>query len=433
MQKRLGRALGVISIITIAMASVAAPAMAAPNTQRMSVSSNNLQSNGSSVYSAISQNGRFVAYDSSASNLIGLDTNGASDIFVRDRKTGNTRRVSIRSNGTQGNGGSQIPDISNSGRYVTFISSASNLVAGDTNGTSDIFVHDRKTDKTTRVSTRSNGDQANGVSSYPRISGDGRFVAFESAASNLVAADNNGLTDIFVKDRKSGKTERVSLRSNGTQANSSSTYSGISQNGRYVTFTSSATNLVNGDTNLAGDVFLHDRKNDTTKRVSVGNAGQGNSSSLLSTVNDKGQVAFASLATNLVGGDTNATYDIFVRSGNNTRRVSLTNAGAQANGQSPTAWRPQISNSGRYVVFESNATNLVANDTNARPDIFVRDRQNDKTRRVSLRFDGSQPNDTSFIADISNDGKFVSFASGATNLIAGDSNLTVDVFARTTR
>ena len=429
------RALGLFSILTLAVASIATPALAAPNTRRMSVASNGAQSNSSSSFSAVSQNGRYVTFDSLATNLIGLDTNGVSDIFLRDRKTGKTRRMSVRSNGTQGNGSSQFPDISGSGRFVTFQSSASNLVPGDTNGTTDIFVRDRQRNKTTRVSTRSNGNQANSASTFPRISADGRFVAFESNASNLVPGDGNGTTDIFVKDRKTGKTRRVNVRSNGTQANNPSNHADISPNGRYVSFTSSATNLASGDTNGTTDVFLHDRKNKKTKRASLGNAGEGNGQSLLSTVSNKGQVAFVSQATNLVGGDTNATLDIFVRNtkANNTRRVSISTAGVQANNQSPAAWRPQISGSGRYVLFESHATNLVANDTNAAPDVFVRDRKQNRTRRVSVRFDGSQANSTSFIADITNDGKFVTFLSSATNLVAGDTNATSDIFLRSTK
>ncbi len=429
------RALGLFSILTLAVASIAAPALAAPNTRRISVSSNGTQSNNHSTFSAISQSGRYVAFDSNATNLIGLDTNGTSDVFVRDRKTGKTRRVSVRSNGTQGNGLSQIPDISNSGRFVVFISRASNLVPGDTNGVADIFVRDRKTNKTTRVSTRSNGAQADAQSGIPAISADGRFVTFESTATNLVSGDTNGLNDIFVKDRKTGKTRRVSLRTNGTQANSFSVNPSISPNGRYVSFTSAASNLVNGDTNGVIDVFLHDRKTGNTKRVSVGNAGQSDGQSDLSTVNDKKQVAFGSQATNLVGGDTNATFDVFVRdvSKNQTRRVSVNSAGVQGNGQSPTNWHPQISNSGRYVAFESNATNLVGNDTNATSDIFVRDRKKNKTRRVSLRFDGSQANGLNALPDITGDGKFVVFVSEATNLIAGDSNAVFDIYLRTTR
>ena len=428
------RALGLFSVLTVAVASIATPALAAPNTVRSSIHSNGTQANGPSNFSAVSQNGRFVAFDSTATNLV-LDTNATSDIFVRDHKTDKTRRVSVRSNGVQANGGSQLPDISDSGRFVTFMSSATNLVPGDTNGTSDIFVHDRKTGKTTRVSTLSNGNQANGPSSIPNISGNGRFVSFESSATNLVPGDGNGVSDIFVKDRKTKKTRRVSLKSNGTQSNGLSVYSDISPNGRYVTFTSVATNLVNGDTNAQPDVFRHDRNTKNTLRVSIGSVGEGNNQSLLSTVSDNGLVAFISQASNLVAGDTNATLDIFVRntSANNTRRVSVSTAGVQGNGQSGVTWRPQISGSGRYIAFESNATNLVANDTNATTDIFVRDRDQTKTRRVSVRFDGSQANGPSFRPDLTDNGRFIVFSSTATNLIVGDSNATADIFRRSTR
>jgi tricorn protease-like protein len=364
-----------------------------------------------------------------------LDTNADSDIFVRDHKTNKTRRVSVRSNGVEANGASQMPDISDSGRFVTFSSDASNLVPGDTNATSDIFVHDRKTGKTTRVSTLSNGDEANGPSSLPNISGNGRFVSFDSLATNLVPGDGNGVSDVFVKDRKTGKTRRVSLRSNGTQGNGVSVYSDISPNGRYVTFTSLASNLVPGDANGQPDVFRHDRNTKNTKLMSIGSAGQANNQSLLSTVSNNGLVAFASFANNLVGGDTNATLDVFVRntSANNTRRVSVSTAGVQGNGPSPVTWRPQISGSGRYVAFESNATNLVGNDTNATSDIFVRDRDQTKTRRVSVRFDGAQANGPSVRPDITDNGRFIVFSSSATNLVVGDSNATADIFRRSTR
>ena len=429
------RAVVLFSILTVAVASIAMPALAAPNTLRSSIHSNGTQANGPSNFSAVSQDGRFVAFDSTANNLIGLDTNAASDIFVRDHKTDKSRRVSVRSNGVQANGTSFFPDISDSGRFVTFSSNASNLVPGDTNATSDIFVHDRKTGKTTRVSTLSNGNQANGSSSIPSISGNGRFVSFESSATNLVPGDGNGVIDIFVKDRKTKKTRRVSLKSNGAQSNGFSLYSDISGNGRYVTFTSAATNLVNGDTNATLDVFRHDRNTKNTIRVSIGSVGEGNDDSLLSTVSNNGLVAYASFANNLVGGDTNATLDVFVRNtaANNTRRVSVSTAGVQGNGPSPVNWRPQISASGRYVAFESNATNLVGNDTNATTDIFVRDRDQTKTRRVSVRFDGSQSNGPSFNPDITDNGRFIVFSSNATNLVVGDSNATADIFRRSTR
>jgi hypothetical protein len=146
-------------------------------------------------------------------------------------------------------------------------------------------------------------------------------------------------------------------------------------------------------------------------------------------------VVFASTASNLVGGDTNGSIDVFVRntSPSNTRRVSISTAGVQGNGGSPTTWSPHISGSGRYVAFESNATNLVANDTNGTGDIFVRDSKQNRTRRVSVRFDGSQSDGPSAIANVTSDGKFVTFFSNATNLVAGDTNGFTDIYLRSTR
>src|SRR3989440_5054627 len=182
----------------------------------------------------------------------------------------NTKRVSVDSHGAQGIGDSEGPSISADGRFVAFYSSAANLVGGDTNGARDVFVLDRKTGKTTRVSVDSHGAQGNGDSEGPSISTDGRFVAFYSLASNLVAGDTNGVRDVFVRDRKTGKTTRVSVNSHGAQTKRQSIVRSISADGRFVAFYSAATNLVGGDTNAAGDVFVRDRKTGKTNRVGEG-------------------------------------------------------------------------------------------------------------------------------------------------------------------
>src|SRR5207249_1268748 len=211
---------------------------------------------------ALSADGRFVAFGSDATNLVAGDTNGTTDVFVHDRQTGTTERVSVASGGgTQGNGKSggffAFPALSADGRFVAFQSDATNLVAGDTNGTTDVFVHDRQTATTERVSV-------NGFSAGPALSADGRFVAFHSTGSNLVAGDTNGATDVFVHDRQTGTTERVSGASDGTQGNDASAGPALSADGRLVAFHSSATNLVAGDANRAYDVFVHDRAVSTT-------------------------------------------------------------------------------------------------------------------------------------------------------------------------
>jgi Tol biopolymer transport system component len=236
-------------------------------TERVSVDSVGIEGNSNSWIAAISADGRFVAFESDASNLVTGDTNfcfgqSCRDIFVHDRQSGVTERVSVDSAGNQGNGFSDSAAISDDGRYVAFTSFDSNLVPGDDNNAIDVFVHDRQSGTTERVSVDSAGVQSNGSSGWMgglAISGDGRHVAFFSDATNLVTGDTNGQRDVFVHDRASGVTARVSVDSADNQGNDFSSDPAISGDGRYVAFYSSATNLVLGDTNGVADIFVHDR------------------------------------------------------------------------------------------------------------------------------------------------------------------------------
>ena len=348
-------------------------------TTRVSISSADVQGNNGSIYPSISSDGQYVAFSSFADNFVDDDTNGAYDVFVHDRQTGETSRVSVSSAGGQGNNDSGvITPISSDGRYVAFASGADNLVDGDTNGVSDVFVHDRQTGETTRVSVSSAGGQGiNGGGGTPSISSDGWYVAFVSSADNLVDGDSNLRGDVFVHNRQNGETTRVSVSSAGGQGNNGSSTSSpsISSDGRYVAFESFADNLVDGDTNGAQDVFVHDRQTGETSRVSVSSAGgQGKDGSSMSSFSFDGRyVAFISPADNLVGGDTNGENDIFIhdRQTGETTRVSVSSTGGQSNDDS---YLPSISSDGRYIAFESEADNLVADDTNGDRDIFVHDR-----------------------------------------------------------
>jgi Tol biopolymer transport system component len=283
-------------------------------TVRVSVASDGTQGNDVSWQPSISADGRFVAFASRASNLVSGDTNGTWDVFVRDRLTGQTTRVSVASDGKEGNAFSFLPLISADGRFVAFTSEASNLVPGDTNHHWDVFVHDRLTGQTTMVSVASDGTPGNGASGGTSISGDGRFVAFSSSASNLAPGDTNGVIDVFVHDRLTGQTTRVSVASDGTQGNASNDGGVLSGDGRFVVFFSASSNLAPGDTNAAMDVFLHDRQTGQTTRVSVASDGaQGNADSSGAAISADGRfVVFTSEASNLVPGDTNGTWDIFV-------------------------------------------------------------------------------------------------------------------------
>jgi Tol biopolymer transport system component len=404
--------------------------------ERVSISTAGAQGDGSSQYPVVSADGRFVAFGSAADNLVAGDTNKHYDVFVRDRQTGSTERVSISTAGAQGDGDSASPAISADGRFVAFQSAATNLVPGDTNGHFDVFVRDRLTGNTERVSVSSSGAQADGNSGFAAISGDGRFVAFSSAATNLVPGDTNNHWDVFVRDRLTGNTERINLSTAGAQGDGDSLYPApaISADGRFVAFSSAATNLVPGDTNGLRDVFVRDRQTGSTERVSVSSAGaQGDAISYAQAISGDGRfVAFASTATNLVPGDTNGHYDVFVRDRQtgSTERVSLSSAGAQGDEDSLF---PSISADGRFVAYLSAATNLVADDTNGggtalSHDVFLRDRQTGSTERISVSAPGAQSNGNSIYPIISGDGHFVAYFSSADNLVPGDTNKFDDVF-----
>ena len=361
------------STFAIAVAGLAAVARGTDDqqSQRVSVTSTAGQADLGGVAAAISWDGRYVAFESRATNLVANDTNGDFDIFVHDGQTGTTDRVSISTGGVEGNGDSLDPQISSNGRYVVFDSAASNLVSGDGNGAYDVFLRDLKGGTTERVSLDSTGKEGNDASRHPAVSMGGRYVAFVSSATNLVTGDTNGLADVFVRDRQAGTTERVSVDSSGKQTDGASTTCAISSDGRFVAFDSAATNLVSGDTNGYYDVFVRDRAVGATARASVDSSGgQGDDASKYPAICGDGHVVvFSSLATNLVPNDSNARYDVFTRDvSGTTERVSVDTNGAQGNDVSVL---PAISSDGRFVAFESGSTNLVSSDTNAAYDVFV--------------------------------------------------------------
>jgi tricorn protease-like protein len=344
-----------------------------------------VQGNSYSNQPSISFYGRYVAFDSDADNMVDSDSNGSNDVFVHDRQTGQTVRVSVSLSKEEGNGASYSSSISSDGRYVAFFSDASNLVDSDSNGSSDVFVHDRQTGQTSLVSVSSAGVQ--GVSTFyypavPSISSNGRYVAFDSDADTLVAGDSNSVRDVFVRDRQTGETTRVSVSSSDVQGNGASSLPSISSEGRYVAFSSDATNLIASDSNSMNDTFVHDRQTGQTTRVSISSAGvQGSTSgfffgSSAPSISSDGQhVAFSSWADNLVANDNNNAGDVFVhdRQTGKTARVSVSSLGVEGNWKSE--W-PSISSDGRYVAFDSAADNLVLmpGETSNTNDVYVHDR-----------------------------------------------------------
>ena len=455
--KRLFSLVVPVLLAAAALAATAATSAQTAPTERVSVSTAGAQGNHDSFAAGISADGRFAVINSLATNLVRGDTNGRYDVFVRDTATGATTRVSVSSGGAQAAagkdefGGSLAGGLSADGRYVVFQSDAANLVRGDTNGVEDVFVHDRKTGRTTRLSVDSHGRQANGGSRFPAISADGRYVAFQSLATNLVHGDTNRLSDVFVRDLARGRTTRVSVDSHGAQArckadSCESTSPVLSAHGRYVAFQSSATNLVSHDTNRLGDVFVHDRRTGRTSRVSARSDGQQaggdrtNTGSNAPAISADGRfVAFHSLDTNLVPGDTNHTADIFVRDLklHRTARISVGSGEKQANGESLGGLT--ITADGRFVAFTSLASNLVPGDANDITDVFLRDLRTGTTTLVSRGIGGVQGDDASSVGgagaglELSSGARVLAFSSWAANFVPGDTNGRADAFVRSLR
>ncbi|MGH8990430.1 MAG: TolB family protein [Acidimicrobiia bacterium] len=460
---------------------------------RVSVAGDGTEATVPSQDVAISADGNVVAFVSSAANLVAGDTNGQKDVFVRDRPAGTTTRVSMGTGGGQTSAGSGQPALSADGRWVAFSSAARELVAGDANSVSDVFLHDRLGAITTRVSVDTASGDPDGPSLAPDLSADGTVVAFESKASDLLqgGSDGNNLTDVFVA--AGGVITRVNVGAPVPQGGDSGAPS-LSADGRYVAYTSAATNIAPPDPQPGTDVFVYDRTAQTTRRASIAGVnddanGPSHSADVL-VAGTSVLVAFASDATNLVPGDTNGATDAFVRnvSTDRTTRESLDAAAGEATGASTSpqlvadggivmftstapnltvtppapgttevfrrdrasgtlervsgpggggvadgtagSSAPALSAGGLLVAFASHSPDLVPGDTNRIGDVFLHDRADGTTSRVSLGGNGEQPDGTSTTPSISGDGRFVAFASDATNLVPDDTNGASDVFLR---
>jgi len=379
-----------------------------------SINSSGIKGNSGSYQPEVSSDGTFVAFVSAADNLDGV-TNGFMNVFVRDTLNGTTERVSVSKTGGAPDGASGSISISADGRYVAFSSEATNLVSGDTNGFRDVFVRDRATGTTELISA-----DGNLPSFFTSISADGRYVAFDSNANNLVADDTNNAQDVFIKDRDTGVIERVT--SSGVEPDNITRYPAISADGSYVAFLSYATNLVSGDTNGRSDIFVYDRSTGAIDRVSVSSSGaQGDNScdDVPAISADGSQVAFRSRSSNLVGVATNGYDNIFVHdmATGATEIASVNSKGEAGNNYSN---HPAISADGNYVAFESGADNLVKNASGA--NVYYRDRAAGSTNVVA---DG---NGSSSFAAISGDGLKVAFQSYATDLSRDDNDSLSDIY-----
>lgn len=407
------RSVVVLTLVAVAALSVTPGLMAAPGTtSRVNIASDGSQAEGGSGATGISADGRFVAFVSGASNFVPGDTNNLADVFVHDRLTRSTTRVSIASDGTEANGEVIFHDvaISADGQVVAFASWATNLVAGDTNGDADVFVHDRETGDTSRVSVTSAGQEVVATSKHPSISGDGRYIAFESCCGEFVPGDAKNANDIYVHDRETGDTEWISAALDASE-NRDSDEPVISDDGRYVSFRSNA-DLTPEDTDGALDIFVYDRETGETEGATPSRPGEDERAH----VDDPHDISADGRFVAFVSPDSGIYGEVLVydRLADSIERVSVAANGGEANSES---YAPTISADGRYVAFKSSATNLVTEETEG--GLFVRDRQTGTTSRVGAAEE--EP-------DISANGRLLAYVSSSSDLVPGDTNELSDVF-----
>ncbi|MEE1753834.1 hypothetical protein [Streptomyces sp. SP18CS02] len=433
------------AVLTLPYASLGAPRAApgpgAPGTERVSTASNGAQADLGASGAVISANGRVVAFTSQSTNLVPGDTNAQQDVFVRDLRTGRTDRVSVASDGTQGDSYAHGASLSADGRLVAFTSHAANLVAGDGNGAEDVFVHDRATGRTERVTQ--GGSAGARDSANPVLSADGRQVAFSSSRDDLVPGDTNGVNDIFVHDRRTATTKRVSVSSDGTQGTGASRVDPvISADGRRVGFVSRSHLVPGPQEPTAGDprrprlsfMYVHDVPSGRTMVASATSNGVAVGASSIGLSPDGRLALFSSLSEGIVPGDDNGEMDIFTR---DLGTGAVVRVGAAHDGTQPTggaSTQAALSADNRRVHFLSGATNLVPGDTNGTDDAFVRDLRTGTVERLTVTHDGSDLRGygPSGIA-VDAAGRTVVFDADADNLVPDDTNGHPDVFTHRRR
>jgi uncharacterized repeat protein (TIGR01451 family) len=410
-------------------------------TELLSLSSAAIQGNQDSELPSVRSDGRFVAFVSLSDNLVPDDTNQAPDVFVRDRLLRTTERVSVSSKGRQGDAGSGLldlmggPSISGDGRFVAFASEATNLVAGDRNNTADVFVRDRLLGTTTRVSVATDGAEANAGGTTPSISRDGRFVAFESFSDNLVP-DGNFTGDVFVHDRQTGVTQRISQAPDGSDANGQSFTPRLNADGRFVYYTSFASNLVaedpdNGDL----DAYLFDRQAGTTTAItSTFPSSQVINHGTAAGISGDGRfLTFTTQDVTFISPDTNGFVEdawLVDRQTGDYVLVGVNDAGQQGD---DSTFAGDVSDDGRFVTMVSRATNF-GGPANFRENIYLRDRTAGTTRIASVASDGTEGDLDSIQPSMTPDGQVIVFASRSSTFVPETQDFfAYDIFARDMR
>lgn len=414
----------VLGSVVAAEPAAAAPAAEYGAAVRISTPMGGGQGNGRSYQTTLSGSGRKAAFVTAATNLTGADRNGTvEDVLVRDLDVGGLQRASVSGGEVQANGDSQGASLDWAGNRVAFTSSATNLAGTDRNGTpgdfaaQDVFVRDLRAGTTTRVSASSGGVAGNNFSYTPDLSGNGRYVAFASAATDLVPGDTNGQLDVFVRDLQTGTTERISVSTDGRSGNGRSDAPSISGDGRYVAFTSQARNLVLGDTNAVADVFVRDRTAGTTRRVSVSaSGGQADGRSAVAALSNDGQVvAMTTQTINLGPGD---------GTGERTRTDLIVKD--LRNGAVRVVAGPTFSQS---LTADGGTLLRAAERPSGTLDLLVQDLATGERDTVNRLAGGGYAGDSSFASSaLSADGTVLTWDSSVNGIVADDTNFDYDVF-----
>lgn len=407
-----------------------AQACGAQTTTLISVTNGNVQGNGDSYFTGVSGDGRYVAFSSFADNLITGGTNGWLQVLRHDANDGSIIDTSLDINGDEAIIYSWFPTISADGNRVGFTSNSYNLVTLGSDFTFQAYVRDVSSGVTLLASSDSTGIPGNDESYFSAISGNGRYMAFASFSDNLVPNDNNGVDDVFRKDLQTGAIIRVSVGPSGVQGNGSSGAPQISNDGRYVIFSSDATSLVANDTNGKTDIFVRDCVSGVTERLSVSSSGvQSNGGSDWPSISWDGRyAAFESIATNLVTPNTAAgRSNVYIRDRvtGSTVIESVSTAGVYGNAGSSGA---VISGNGKYICFNSDATNLTTDTLHSQTNVFVRKLATGQTSLVSKSTTGIAGNGNSDWSTISGDGRVISYASYSTNLISAGTDGTRQIY-----
>jgi Tol biopolymer transport system component len=439
-------------ICTLLCLLLACPAAVAAPVERISVNASGEEANGESDFAVPSATGRYVVFVSSATNLIEGDVNGHPDVFLKDRETGEVELISVASDGTQGNnwsgnggmGFTSAPrlDVTPDGRFVVFLSQATNLVAGVTDLT-NVYLRDRQTQQTEQINFDADGEPSPAFSTGPvSISDDGRFVVYQSVDGTYDTGPDVTFVDILLRDRQEGTTTLVSVNNAGEQAapagptnNNNNDRSDITGDGRLVVFQTSAPNLVPDDSNDATDVFVRDILAGTTSRVSVADDGsQADGPSQLGAIDATGRyVVFTSAATNLVpeaGDDETGLYVRDLLTGTTQRLLedldetlfTIPDPGSLSYGRN-------ISGDGRFVVFSTELDTLAGGDANEERDVFRLERATGVSTLLSRSLSGGTGSDQSDRVTINDDGRVMVFTSEADDLVDDDTNRVADIFA----